>query len=640
MSQYESELLILLVEDLYGDLCSTVFKALIHLHRTTLPVLAQYTGLQTRRLKATLCVLIQNHLVVFNTSRDEGITFYEADRKGAYDIVRFGKSVKICEERFGRGAGQVIAHVLSLGHVPIAEIIQKYNAEMSQKSKRGKKRLRTNPPATNGAGATADHTEITSSTFSAIESQKHLRAIVRQLLDEQMLLPERQYFFKPSYDVHEEAEAIVKKEEFPKGLKGTKDKARLLQQVNELKRKWRDDDDDGDGTGRNGSAAKAIRKFKTPRINGAFTNGVNGNHVNGDEDVELNEELVVRLNHERISVAIRTERLTNLAGRYLGEIPSKVYRVLLRSIEDQIPRCFDDLKDNGNESDEEDEIRPTTSTTNVASLLAELYPKVNLKDGLVHGQLNGHSDGADGHQDSDEESDSDEDTVRPAGSREALRENKERLSDVREHLWALADDPRGFITWTNSPSREWEVDLSRLNQVLIQHELEETVTHSFGNMGTKVLRILKDKGKLDEKQISTFGLLRPKDIRPVLSAMQETGFIDLQEVPKDLSRQTSKSLWFWYFDPVRTRQNMLQATFKGMSRCLQRAKKQRLEFNLVVDKADRLDIRGKEDAQLTRAEREQLAKWKEIEEKLHVQLGRMDDTIAVLRDFDGAVGEN
>lgn len=311
-----------------------------------------------------------------------------------------------------------------------------------------------------------------------------------------------------------------------------------------------------------------------------------------------------------------------------------MYRAFLRSVEHQIPRCFDELQDrNDDDSDDEDEFLPATTTSNVAKVFAELYPRIVLKDGLAHDhRTNGHANGTDEHFEDDSEAESEDDAIRP-GSR-GMSEN---IGDIREYLWSLADDPRGFIAYSSSPSREWEVPLARLNQILIQHELEETVTHTFGSMGTKVLRVLRDKGRLDEKQISTFGLLRPKDIRPVLTAMQERGYLELQEVPKDNSRQTSKSLWFWYADPNRARQNLLQATYKAMSRCLQRTKMQRAEFTLVVDKADRLDIRGKEDAHLTRSERMTLAKWKEIEERLLVQLGRLDDMVAVLRDFDGQV---
>jgi len=115
--------------------------------------------------------------------------------------------------------------------------------------------------------------------------------------------------------------------------------------------------------------------------------------------------------------------------------------------------------------------------------------------------------------------------------------------------------------------------------------------------------------------------------------MQEAGYVDTQEIPRDNSRQPSRTIYLWFYDQDRMRKLVLNDVYKAMSRLLQRIKVERERVHTVIEKAERLDVRGHEDKYLTKVEREALWAWRECEEKLLVQLSRQDDLVALLRDF-------
>ena len=209
------------------------------------------------------------------------------------------------------------------------------------------------------------------------------------------------------------------------------------------------------------------------------------------------------------------------------------------------------------------------------------------------------------------------------------------MSSIKQHLHLLAEDEHEFVRLTEKDNGlvEWSVDFRALSGQLRQYELEKTITARFGTVATRMVRIFLDKGKLDEKQISNLGLIHQKQMRAALTVMHEAGHLELQEVPRDNNRQPSRTMFLWYFDPERCRQLVLEQTYKTMARCLQRVKVERLAIQTLIDKAERTDVVGKEDQYLSVDERVVLSRWREKEERIIGEVGRLDELVAVLRDF-------
>ena len=209
-------------------------------------------------------------------------------------------------------------------------------------------------------------------------------------------------------------------------------------------------------------------------------------------------------------------------------------------------------------------------------------------------------------------------------------------SPLTQHLLLLAHHPYKFLHHlpaTISADEAWSVDIHALSKHLLIHSLTRMVTAKLGPLAARLVRILQQKGKLDEKTLTTLSLMNQKTMRTLLSELSSEGFIELQEVPKDTQRAPMKTMFFWFFDEERCRKRVLDMTYKTMCRLLQRITVERAKVKETVEKSERVDVQGHEDEFLGEGEKEALAGWRAKEERLLGELGRLDDLVAVLRDF-------
>lgn len=207
---------------------------------------------------------------------------------------------------------------------------------------------------------------------------------------------------------------------------------------------------------------------------------------------------------------------------------------------------------------------------------------------------------------------------------------------TRQHLLLLAEHHFEFAIYvrpTHRTPESWTVNFHALSQNLRLIELESIIVSRYSSEGLRIVRILLEKGKLDEKAISSFALMNQKQMRHLLTTMHQQGHLELQEIPKDNNRQPSRTMFLWFFDPERCRMKVLEETYKTMARCLQRIKTEREAVQSTIDKASRTDVVGKEEEFLSVDERKALVEWREKEEKLLGEVDRLDDLVAVLRDF-------
>jgi DNA-directed RNA polymerase III subunit RPC3 len=218
--------------------------------------------------------------------------------------------------------------------------------------------------------------------------------------------------------------------------------------------------------------------------------------------------------------------------------------------------------------------------------------------------------------------------------KDKVMQHSELQTTISQHLYLLANSPLKFLVRaSDAAGGNYYCDYQAVSKACIQFEVDNIILARFGALAKRVVRILYDKGKLDEKQIGALGMIKQKDLRAKLTAMQEQGWVDTQEVPRDNSRQPSRTIYLWFYDQDRARKLILTDVYKGMSRLLQRCKVERAKVLGVIEKSERTDVRGQEDKYLTKAEREALRVWREYEEKLLVQLHRQDGIVALMRDF-------
>ncbi|KAF2811930.1 uncharacterized protein BDZ99DRAFT_475412 [Mytilinidion resinicola] len=650
MSKNVTELCTLLVEKEHGELAADVFSTVAHVGRQHLAGLIRASRLPTKHFRHGLATLLQFQLVL-QSELDE-VTFYEVSCEHAHNLARLGKIARLVEARYGQEAGEIVTTLLNSGHAKVSDLAAAYGrihkkVDVSSTLPNG---TMTKHEGVNGqkAGTTKTTSDDTSNDDSAgnggevgsvensngvtangsaivqdkpetyVESDAEMHAILHSLLKAGWIVPVDQRDFWPLSDQRLDAEAWVLEHHFEKGKppKGPKQVQALKRHLKHRMRQLRDQALDFSTSSIQTGSKRPATFSALPPAKRARANGVNGaSHSKAgfadDDGVLLDGNLVVRISPEKVSVAMRTEQLVRLANRFIGETTSKVYRAFLQLLEEQTPRCYDQYK--ADPDPDSDKILIIEAKASVLKIAEVLDKSVDLYDGLAETPefVNGNTN-------------HDGDTL----------VNRGKL--VEKHIKMLSEDPRHLATWASSRGvSEWYVEFPRLSRYLIQNQIEETVQSRFERLGMRLLRLLHNKGKLDEKQVASLGMCRPKEIRPILSQMQAAGFLDLQEIPKDNSRHPSRTIFLWFYDQDRVRRLLLEDAYKAMARILQRIEIERQARLEQIEKAERTDVKGNEDKYLTKVEKQKLHEWSQIEVKLSVQLERVDDLVGILNDFLG-----
>lgn len=306
----------------------------------------------------------------------------------------------------------------------------------------------------------------------------------------------------------------------------------------------------------------------------------------------------------------------------MSSVTSQVYDTLLSRIELQTPRCRDQTE----AIPEGEEAEQYSIPVHLSTVSKDLDPDLDLMGtiaGLIPDQMNGVGKR---HHPDDEEEDNGAVSV---GSRGPSRNYL-----VDQHLSVLAAEPNFFCTRRLQAGMiSWAVEYRHLTRKLRHLEIERLVEARFGTVAVRVVRVLAAKGKLDEKRLQEISLMSSKDLRQILGQMAGAGFVDLQEVPRDAQRQPSRTIYLWFYDPDRVRVILIEDTYKTMARCLQRLRVERAKLKFLLEKTERTDVKGNEERYLSAAELETLKEWKDTEAMLLGEVGRLDDLVAVLRDF-------
>jgi DNA-directed RNA polymerase III subunit RPC3 len=115
--------------------------------------------------------------------------------------------------------------------------------------------------------------------------------------------------------------------------------------------------------------------------------------------------------------------------------------------------------------------------------------------------------------------------------------------------------------------------------------------------------------------------------------MQTAGFVDVQEVPKDPTHKARSTIHLRFFDTEKAQSKLIDNLYKSMLRCIQRLEVHRHEERNILSFVDRKDIKGKEKEVMSSTHYNRYNRHLEVQGKLLGQLMRLDDLVAVLRDY-------
>jgi DNA-directed RNA polymerase III subunit RPC3 len=593
--------------------------------------------------------------------------------------VRFGKVAKLVEDRFGKKAANVISNLLTLGHTRIADLKEAYFPPDSDSDDdsddgivngAGLKRKRTNGTHTNGAepklngvvnglpmelededskpdvetlangeATTKCASKATKSSGSAhdsvqesipeqdhdeITSEDELYDIIQLLIERGWVRTVTDTQYLSPGDVHDMLqEEAVHIELNGAAISGIKDRDKVHCTTLRLKRKMRDDWLVPPKFSRKRKAADSQYNGTNKRVK------LNGAHNPSTAITDCAEDdLVIRVNPEKVAVAMRTEQLVQLVEQRLGSVTAQIYQTMLRTLEENTPRCYEEFPEPplpGGEPAPDDILDPRSLVT--ARDVAKKLPRdLDICEGLDPNAVVATT--RKGHVRSSNI------LSQPIDPSKLGMDQRTELVD--KHIRLLAEDPLHFATWhSRAGFSQWHIEFEEIAKQLIQAEVENTISARKGALGVKLIRALRKKGKLDERATCNAMMMSANDIRGIVNDLTVQGFVQTQEIPKVERREAKHSLHLVWYDRQRAREKLLHDTYKGMVRILQRIEFEREKVQPLLSKAERSDVVGNEAKWLSKGELDALQKWKEVQEKLLLQLFREDDLVATLRDFHG-----
>jgi DNA-directed RNA polymerase III subunit RPC3 len=557
----------------------------------------------------------------------------------------------LVEKRLGEKAAGLVAMVMQIGHCTIGDLAGVFDFDEHGMSK-------VDTPTHNGNGTSNGTHSSGQKDPRQIGSLAELHHILRKLLRAGFLMKLAERNFKPNADVEDELGALVMEESFPDGkITGPKKQAEFKRSVDNLKRKWRDESEYSERRDVEGGAILArpgMDANKRQKLNGGLSNG-HGGH-GGDADFSgprLPNNMSIGVNLAKCVVAMRSELLVQHAKRYLGYITAEVYRALLTALESKVRSVREDLVHYEDE-DEEEEAQPVASVMEVAEFVD---PNLDLAAGINGAKSDLPNGGPKAKKKGVIEYDNDFTDIgiknEPGSDDEGTNGySSMRNKNKRLDLKLLEEHDKEFCRRPGAAGQsEWRVNFPVLSKILLNAEIDTTIDRRFGPAAVRVARMLRQEGRLEEKGVAQKCLKHVKEIRGILAQMQAAGFLESQEVPKDQYRQPTRSLYLWFFDEKKVAQLVLHQAYQGIARCMQRMDVEQEKFQQILDKRERLRamnpdaaknfIIGKtgmleeDGAPLSGVEKQQIALWRETQEKLLTQVKRLDDVVGVVRDFVG-----
>lgn len=215
---------------------------------------------------------------------------------------------------------------------------------------------------------------------------------------------------------------------------------------------------------------------------------------------------------------------------------------------------------------------------------------------------------------------------------------------LKEYLGMLAsaDNPSpsgkaaSFVSLSGS---KVQVEFGIIHRRLQLQALETACRDRHGNEGVRVVRLLLETGKMDEKQISKVAMMAPKDCRPLLFALSADNFISLQEVPRGADRNPTRTFFLWYVDLRKAYAALLRDAYKTLYNIGVRRQAEAEEplVKAILEKSQRSDVSQDVERLLTRNEREELSAWEKRRDELTLIETRVEEMAFVLRTLGNTV---
>lgn len=611
-TQAVTDLCRVVLSDIYGDVAEKIVGSLLENGRLTPQQIAKTTDLAISTVKGALVALLQNRFVLYWIDPvNKKQCFYSANWKEILKVLETGQVLNVVADRFSgenTKAPEIVKNIMVYGHIRAKEYLEQIEE-------------------TNGQALENGYT-------TKVDNLKNPAArVMTELVSKRYLTPLFDFDFQPEDDIFQQ----LLKKHYSKVSRNQSENARMAAATASA-RKERDElygTKDAENAGLipvESQSKKAMPGTKRARRNPGFN----------EPKFTVDPETVLAVNHDKFLLAFRSEELTKLALKTIGPVTAAVYRQLLECYERKLRRCS----------------QKVTQTADffitTMSIMQGLDPDLDLKDSIVmpsfgrkrremeeddsDAELNANPKrlradtggfiltADDGDEDGDEDGD--------AYNESETTRKKISIVDVTRHLDLLAASPLKLVIRAgNRGGGEWYVPFDDLRETLKRVSYEQIIENKLGPLAIRLFRIIKDKGMVNDEMLARTALLRADTIAQLAATLHDFGALDLQEVPRSNDRTPVKTFFLWFHNPKRSYNIILQDIYKGLSRMYKRIISERKEHSILLGKLEREDVKENEDQYLTESEKQEIKELRSAEEKLLVQIGRLQTLARIFDEY-------
>lgn len=204
---------------------------------------------------------------------------------------------------------------------------------------------------------------------------------------------------------------------------------------------------------------------------------------------------------------------------------------------------------------------------------------------------------------------------------------------VRGYITLLKTDSAGFVKSKDERgANQFAVNFEKLRNTMKRKVMEGLVQERYGVATCRIMRILIERGKLDESQVQKLAMLPPKDTREKLALLKTKGFVEIQEIPRSADRAPGRCFHLWYVPVEKCYQELLVDSYRIICNLQQRKQNELAIRKRLIDKINRKDVIENPEL-LGEGEKREIAAMDKILERLEVSKSRMDSVVMILRDF-------
>ncbi|KAI8989255.1 RNA polymerase III subunit RPC82-domain-containing protein [Pilobolus umbonatus] len=336
-----------------------------------------------------------------------------------------------------------------------------------------------------------------------------------------------------------------------------------------------------------GIKRKAIDPLEYQRKRSAYD--YNGDSNIENDEIEVDEKVFFTINYDQFNILFRNESVVDYATERINRTAGQVIKAF-----------FEYGKDKMKTVKEIDS--PSATPIHIANLLAN-------NDSMTRGDI-----------------------VLP---KDPIEPNKKpSLQEVvKGYIMLLKTDTAGFIRAKDERgANQYAVDFQKLRNSMKRKLLEGLITERYGIATCRILRILIEKGKLDESQVQKLAMLPPKDTREKLALLNTEGFVEIQEIPRTTDRAPGRCFYLWYVPLDKCYQELLMNSYKIVCNLQQRKIHELDNRKWLIDKLNRKDVMENPEL-LSDSEKIEVEKMNKVIERIEVSKSRIDKVIMILRDF-------